>query len=68
MSSFFDYITKLERSNPSRYVRRGHGPPVDINIEKLREAFKIRNRIVHEMYQVEISNNQLVSRRDNVMN
>ena len=68
MNNFFDYIAKLERSNPSRYVRRGHGPPINIDIEKLREAFRLRNKVVHEMIQVELSNNQLVSRWDNVMN
>ena len=68
MNNFFDYIAKLERSNPSRYVRRGHGPPINIDIEKLREAFRLRNKVVHEMIQVELSNIQLVSRWDNVMN
>jgi hypothetical protein len=66
--NFFDYIAKLERSNPSRYVQRGHGAPIDIDIEKLREAFSLRNEVVHAMHQVELSNNQLVSRWDNVMN
>jgi hypothetical protein len=65
---FFDYIRKLERSNPSRYARRGHGPPIDIDYKKLREAFALRNQVVHEMHQVELSNNQLVSRWDNAMN
>jgi hypothetical protein len=68
INDFFDYVTKLERSNPSRYVRRGHGPPIDIDIKKLREAFSLRNEVVHAMRQVELSNNQLVSRWDNVMN
>ncbi len=68
MNDFFDYITKLERSNPSRSVRRGHGPPIDIDIKKLQEAFRLRNEVVHAMRQVELSNNQLVSRWDNVMN
>lgn len=68
MNDFFDYVTKLERSNPSRSVRRGHGPPIDIDIEKLQEAFRLRNEVVHAMHQVELSNNQLVSRWDNLMN
>jgi hypothetical protein len=62
MSSFFDYVGKLERSNPSRYVRRGHEPPIDIDIEKLAEAFRLRIEFVHGMRQVKLSNNQLVSR------
>lgn len=65
---FFDYVRKLERSNPSRYVFRGHGPPIDIDIKKLLEAFSLRHQVVHEMRQVEISNWQLVSRWDNAMN
>jgi hypothetical protein len=68
MNNFFDYVTKLERSDPSRYARRGHGPPIDIDIGKLAEAYRLRNQFVHGMRQVELSNNQLVSRWDNAMN
>jgi hypothetical protein len=42
-------------------------PPIDIDI-KIREAFSLRNEVVHAVRQVELSNNQLVSRWDNVLN
>jgi hypothetical protein len=47
---FFDYVRKLERSNPSRYVFHGHGPPIDIDYKKLLEVYALRHKVVHEMY------------------
>ena len=64
--NFFDYIQKLERSNPSRYVFRGR--PIGIDYKKLLEAFVLRSQVVHEMRQVDLSNWQLLSRWDNAMN
>jgi hypothetical protein len=63
---FLDYIHKLNDINQTRYVLDGH--PILIDYAKLKEAYRMRNEIVHGLKNPKISNWGILSMWDNIMN
>lgn len=63
---FFDVIQKVQRTNRIRYLFRGK--PIDINYEKFMEVFRLRNAIVHEMKDIELSNDTIRSLWESTIN
>ncbi len=66
MSSFLDYVIKLNDINQTRHVLDGH--PLPIEYEKITKAYKLRNDIAHEIKHVKISKSRVIALWDNLMN
>jgi hypothetical protein len=65
-TDFFDYILKLNNADKYRYVFKGH--PIPINYEMIKQAFELRHKIVHEIYDANLSNWRIICLWDNAMN
>jgi len=63
---FLDYVHKLNDVDQTRYVLDGH--PIPIEYGKLKDAYKLRNEIVHELRSLKMSNSRILSLWDNIMN
>lgn len=63
--TFLDVIQKVQRSNRVRYIFH---KPIDIDYEEFKEAFRLRNAIVHEMKDIELSNDKLRFLWENAIN
>jgi hypothetical protein len=59
MSSFLDYMIKLNDTNRTRYVLDGH--PLPIRYEEMTKAYKLRNDIAHEIKHVKISKSSVIA-------
>jgi hypothetical protein len=66
MSSFLDYMIKLNDTNRTRYVLDGY--PLPIRYEEMTKAYKLRSDIAHEIKHVKISKLSVIALRDNLMN
>jgi hypothetical protein len=66
MSSFLDYMIKLNDTNRTRYVLDGY--PLPIRYEEMTKAYKLRNDIAHEIKHVKISKLSVIALWDNLMN
>jgi hypothetical protein len=64
--NFLDYILKLNNANKYRYVFRGH--PIPIEYEKIKQAFELRHKIVHDLYDADLSDWKIICLWDNAMN
>lgn len=62
---FLDYVHKLNDINQTRFVLDGH--PIPIEYGKLKEAEQIRNEIVHELKDINLSNSKILSLWDNLL-
>ena len=64
--NFLDYILKLNNANKYRYVFRGH--PIPIEYEKIKQAFELRHKIVHDLYDADLSGWKIICLWYNAMN
>jgi hypothetical protein len=62
---FLDYVHKLNDIDQTRFVLDGH--PIPIEYGKLKEAQQIRNEIVHELNDINLSNWKILSLWDNLL-
>lgn len=62
---FLDYVHKLNDIDQTRFVLDGH--PIPIDYGKLKEAYQIRNEIVHELKDMNLSNWKILSLWDNLL-
>jgi hypothetical protein len=63
---FLDYVHKLNDIDQTRFVLDGH--PIPIEYGKLKEAHQIRNEIVHELQDINLSNSKILALWDNLLN
>ena len=63
---FLDYVHKLNDIDQTRQVLDGH--PIPIEYRKIKEAYHIRNEIVHELKNPMIPNWRVLSLWDNIIN
>jgi hypothetical protein len=62
---FLDYVHKLNDIDQTRFVLDGHSIPIEYG--KLKEAHQIRNEIVHELKDINLSNWKILSLWDNLL-
>jgi hypothetical protein len=63
---FFEVVKKIDWYNPYKYVKGSR--PMSENWNRFMEMFGLRNQIVHEMKDVDLSKTILSSNCDNTMN
>jgi len=66
LSSFLDYIVKLNITDQTRFVLDGH--PLPIEYDKFRKAYNLRNKIAHDIKDVKLSNSMVIHLWDNLLN
>lgn len=66
LSSFLDYIVKLNVTDQTRFVLDGH--PLPIEYDKFRKAYNLRNKIAHGIKDVKLSNSMVIHLWDNFLN
>lgn len=66
LTSFLDYVVKLNVTDQTRFVLDGH--PLAIDYEKFRKAYSLRNEIAHGIKDVKISKSMVIHLWDNLLN
>jgi hypothetical protein len=66
LSSFLDYVVKLNVTDQTRFVLDGH--PLPIEYDKFRKAYNLRNEIAHGIKNVKLSNSMIIQLWDNFLN
>lgn len=66
LSSFLDYIVKLNVTDQTRFVLDGH--PLAIEYDRFRKAYSLRNEITHGIKEVRLSNSMVIHLWDNLLN
>jgi hypothetical protein len=66
LSSFLDYIVKLNVTNQTRFVLDGH--PLPIEYDKFEKAYNLRNDIAHGIKDVKLSKSMVIRLWDNLLN
>jgi len=66
LSSFLDYIVKLNVTDQTRFVLDGH--PLPIEYKRFRKAYNLRDEIAHGIKDVKFSNTMVIHLWDNLLN